>query len=131
MKEKQLYQFIKRHLPKAHLTRIENTAGVGVFDLHITHDSKSMWWELKTLYKGLIEVRSSQIVWAYKELKAGKDHWFVWYDREARHVSFMRFSTLRTLDPISRSKSGIKFRVKDHEDFGVKPGDLLFVFNLV
>jgi hypothetical protein len=55
---------LRQNLPKeAFATRIENTHGGGVPDVHIVWDGMPFWLELKTTKSNSVNVRPHQVAW--------------------------------------------------------------------
>lgn len=119
MKESDLYKHLRRNCKGGHFTRIENSVGVGAPDVHLTIDDHRHWIELKRLMGRQIEVQATELVWASKELKAGADTLYMWYDEG--YYCVMLYSTLRNLKPVSIKPSVLRFHAKNQENFRVNP----------
>lgn len=129
MTESSLYKRLKRHLPQAHFTRLENSISSGVPDVYVTMTT-SMWWELKVLQGLTIGVRPLQFIWAKRNYDAGaRNLFFVW--AEDNDVCFISYSTLRIQEIASKDSKAIRFKVKGKEDFRVSFGHLQSIFNMV
>lgn len=64
--------YIRPALYPAHCTRIENTAGSGVPDVHACYEGKDIWIELKVGYQnGECYIRKMQYVWGLRQNRAG------------------------------------------------------------
>jgi len=66
-----LFKFNMDKLAKYPITRIENVAGSGVFDVYATwQGGQSTWIELKIGKSGWFTVRNSQVSWARQRMAA-------------------------------------------------------------
>lgn len=73
VKESYFWKQVKDGLssyPMTHLSRIENTAGAGIFDVSGCHGVEA-WIELKVFHSGRLHFRNSQRIWASQRLMAG------------------------------------------------------------
>jgi hypothetical protein len=62
--EAQFWTTLRQNLPKeAFATRIENTHGGGVPDVHIVWDGMPFWLELKTTKSNSVNIRPHQVAW--------------------------------------------------------------------
>ena len=54
-----------------HLTRVENDAGVGVFDITACSEGVEAWIELKIVHSGRLHFRNSQRSWGIRRWEVG------------------------------------------------------------
>ena len=67
MKESTFWALMKTNLP-GHVTRIENTAGIGTPDVNICHKGVEVWLELKVAKGHYIFLRTSQVAFCVRRV---------------------------------------------------------------
>ena len=73
VKESYLWTQVKAGLDdgKTHLSRVENDAGTGVFDVNACRRGVEVWIELKVMRGNYLHFRTSQRSWAAKRIACG------------------------------------------------------------
>jgi len=69
--EKRFWVYLREHGFDGHVTRIENTAGIGTPDVNLVRKGCEMWLELKVAPPGKVLIRKEQRVWGYHHAKNG------------------------------------------------------------
>lgn len=81
--ETKLWQSISPIIP-GYITRIENSAGNGMPDVHVTFNGKDFWIELKIARAcGTVLLRKEQRVWMFHRSRYGGKVWVL-----AKHGSY-------------------------------------------
>lgn len=81
MKESYLWSTLKEKLNLEqhgiHWSRIENVAGTGIPDVEGCCRGKQVWVELKMFHGKQLSIRTSQVAWQMKRIKAGGRVFFI------------------------------------------------------
>jgi hypothetical protein len=70
-RESLLFQRMRKHIKKAHFTRIESSTIQGIPDVHGCIDSKSFWIELKSTEDKFPILSKFQMAWCYEYQRHG------------------------------------------------------------
>lgn len=70
-RESLLFQRVRKHIKKAHFTRIESSTIQGIPDIHGCIDSKSFWIEMKSTEDKFPVLSKFQMAWCYEYQRHG------------------------------------------------------------
>ena len=100
-RESLLFQRMRKHIKKAHFTRIESSTIQGIPDVHGCIDSKSFWIELKSTEDKLPVLSKFQMAWAYEYQRHGGNIFILHQTLSQRALKLYRVSG--GVDPSSPS----------------------------
>lgn len=100
-RESLLFQRVRKHIKKAHFTRIESSTIQGIPDVHCVMNKRIFWIELKSTEDKFPILSKFQMAWCYEYQRHG-GHVFVLHQALSQR-SLNLYKVAGEVDPSSRS----------------------------
>tara|TARA_A100001201_G_scaffold53626_2_gene52550 strand:- start:448 stop:864 length:417 start_codon:yes stop_codon:yes gene_type:complete len=100
-RESLLFQRVRKHIKKAHFTRIESSTIQGIPDVHCVMNKRIFWVELKSTEDKFPILSKFQMAWCYEYQRHG-GHVFVLHQALSQR-SLNLYKVAGEVDPSSRS----------------------------